>query len=148
MRVNNILFIILFISIGCSQSTDKVDLDLRNDTYYSKETNEPYTGKVVSYYSTGELFEEEELLNGKTNGIYKVYYQNGNLMEKGSFIRGISNGKFLKYYENGSLKSERYWSYGKFDGEWKFYHKNGNLEKWITYDNGKVVSKSPFFSSF
>ena len=148
MIIKKILPLLLLILIGCSEPINKVDLNYRNEVYYSKDTNQLYTGKVVSFYPDGQIFEEETLKNGKANGLYKVYYPNGQLLEEGTYIDGISNGLFKKYYKSGQLESERYWKNGRSDGHWKFYYEHGTLEKWIIYENGKVISKSPFFSFF
>ena len=61
------------------------DLDIRQNIYYEKSTEVPFTGKV-----TGKevgCFE-----NGKMNGCWKRYYKNGQLRLIGYYKDGKEDG--------------------------------------------------------
>ena len=66
------------------------DLDIRQNIYYEKSTEVPFTGKV-----TGK--EVGSLENGKMNGCWKRYYKNGQLSDKGKYKAAKIHGLWEEY---------------------------------------------------
>jgi len=60
----------------------------RNDVYYTKDTNKPYSGPVFTLYENGQLEHELTLRNGKVDGPFKVYDENGQLWNEGTWKDG------------------------------------------------------------
>ena len=94
------------------------------------------TGIIRGYYSDGEIYFEEEYLNGEKVGVWKEWYQNGNLKwERGYNV--ILDGVYNEYYENGNPKELGNFKENMRTGDWKEYDSNGNLtmfEKWEPTD--------------
>ncbi len=83
------------------------DLVERNDLYYKKFTNEPFTGKV-----SGK--QNGKFKDGKSVGEWEEYHENGQL-------------KYVENYSDG--KREGYWEYFNEDG-------TVDTERTGTYKNG------------
>ena len=82
----------------------------RDDLFYTKETNKPYSGQVFSLYKDGKKKEEGSLKDGKM--ISKTeweWYSNGQKSYEGTFKDGKLDGLGIYWYENGQkLKEETY----------------------------------------
>jgi antitoxin component YwqK of YwqJK toxin-antitoxin module len=98
----------------------------------------PYTGKLIDYYSTGKIWGEGTMYNGKLKGIRKMYYINGNLSFERNYNNGISNGMEKEYYENGVLKQIGDFKNGKEFGIWEMYHLNEQLKQRASFKDGKM----------
>ena len=92
------------------------DLVYRDNLYYKKYTDVPFTGKI-----TGEL-----LFDAGCQAAFQ-----------GSMKNGRKVGSWSEYYENGQLMAKgNYSEYGNIDGEWVYYNYNGTLfDKIIYYKN-------------
>ena len=77
-----ILFISLLSSPSLSDEFSMGDLVLRNDLYYKKFTNVPFTGEVVGR-------EIGKFKNGKREGYWEWYWENGQLGDKGNYKDGV-----------------------------------------------------------
>ena len=58
------------------------DLERRGDTFFKKETNEPFTGILKNFYPDGKLSLIDNFKNGKQHGEYKSYHPNGKILLK------------------------------------------------------------------
>ena len=113
MKLFKTLLTILFISLLSSPSWSVTadDLVYRNDLYYEKFTNVPFSGEV-----TGE--EQGSFKNGKRNGAWVFYHQNGQLWYEGNYKNGKEEGAFISYSEYGQLSSKGNYKNGKREGYW------------------------------
>ena len=102
------LFTILFISLLSSPSLSETvsmdDLVERNDLYYKKFTDVPFTGEI-SLKVTGEKI-SGKIQNGKKDGRWVLYYNSGQLNSDGNYKDGMKDGKSTEWYSNGQIKSE------------------------------------------
>ena len=98
-----ILFISLLSSPSWSQTMD--DLVERNNLYYEKFTNVPFTGKVTGRW-------KGSFKNGKKEGDWVWYYGNGQLSYIGNYKNGIKEGVWVSYNEDGTLDNTH-------SGTWK-----------------------------
>ena len=77
------LFFFLF-SVVLSFTSEMVfaesidDLVVRDETYYKKFSDIPFTGKISGKISTGVDY-------GKLQGLWLSYYENGQLLKKGAY---------------------------------------------------------------
>ena len=87
MKPINILLTILFISLLSSPSWSMtlVDLVERDDLYYEKFTDIPFSGKV-----TGR--EQGAFESGKNDGAWVEYDYSGQLFSKGHYKKGKREG--------------------------------------------------------
>lgn len=68
--------------------------------YYDK----PFTGIVLRYYDTGELFCEEEYLEGYQEGWFRSYHKNGEKYTEYKAHHNIEyDDTYKKWDENGNL---------------------------------------------
>lgn len=90
-----ILFItLLLLVVGCSQEPINIEtLVERDEVFYTKDTNKPYSGSVFSLYDNGSKNIEGDLKNGLKDRKWIYYSKNGNRNE---------------YYKNGKLLKEEY----------------------------------------
>ena len=65
------------------------NLVMRNDLYYKKFTNLPFSGLVESYHENGQLKTTGQIINGKKNALWEKYYANGREKAIGACRRGI-----------------------------------------------------------
>ena len=94
------LITILFISLLSSPSWSETlssldDLVLRNDTWYKKFSDVPFTGEVSGRISG-------VFINGKFNGPFVSYWENGQLQTKGVFADGKREGYWVYFFQGGS----------------------------------------------
>ena len=126
------------------------DLIKRNDLYYEKHTDIPFTGKVESYYNNGQLMYKGTFKDGKKEGPWVGYNHNGQLSYKGTFKDGKDEGPWVSYWDNGQLSDKGTSKDGKREGPWVFFnkdgtkrftpHKDGYDEGTGTYKDGKKIS--------
>ena len=90
-------------------------LEGRDDAFYTKDTNKPYTGAIFVLYKNGEKFGEGYLKDGK------------------------SDGNYTAYYENGQIKKELIYKDGKVDGKWTLFNEDGSINKVGEYYNGELA---------
>lgn len=166
--MKKLILLLLLILVGCSKEPINIDEVLieRNDGYYTKDTNRPYSGPVFTVWENGQLEMEVNLKNGKPDGLWKSYHKNGQLRQEGTYKNGKQNGLFTGYHQNGRLESvgtikdgkpdgfvQLYWENGelmtegtfndgKKEGPFKIYHWNGQLKSEQTYKDGEPVEKN------
>ena len=130
--MKKLLPLLLLILIGCSEP-EPINLETmlieRNDVWYTKDTNQPYSGPVFSLYDNGQLLEELVLKDGEFHGLWKVYYENGQLQLEVTFKDGKEDGPSKEYSKNGQILNEITYKDGILDGPVKLYHENGQLEE-------------------
>jgi len=139
--MKKLLLVLLLILIGCSSGIEYDDLDQRNGVYYRKDTNEIYSGPVISYHPNGQIDYEGTYKDGKRDGPYKYYFENGLLYYEETYKNGeqISSKSTSFDYLDKEWKviSEETRKDGKMVSEKKFnYYKNGQLKQEGTYKDG------------
>ena len=127
-----------------SETLTMDELVERNDLYYKKFTNVPFTGEIsgvesgsfktgkkngewLVYHENGQLRFVENYKKGKKEGIWKGYFENGDLSFKKSYKDGKKVGESVSYHENGQLWQIANWKDGKPEGPWRMYYDSGQL---------------------
>ena len=77
-----VFLILLTSSVSWSESLTMDDLVQRNDLYYKKFTNDPFTGEISG-------IENGSFKNGKMDSEWLMYYENGQLDRKGNYKDGV-----------------------------------------------------------
>ena len=124
-----IFFISLLSSPSWSETVSRDDLVERNDLFYKKFTDVPFTGEVKGLW-VGELKE------GKKDGLWLLYQQNGQLGTKAVYKNGLRNGLFEDYFSNGCLGTKGNYKDGRFDGVWSYYSNECVLRMTETWKDG------------
>ena len=87
MKILFLIISIFFISLPSWSETLTIDdLVERNDLYYKKFTNVPFTGEI-----SGK--ENWKFKNGKKDGEWVYYHVNGKLFYKGNYKDGKKEGE-------------------------------------------------------
>ena len=137
MKLFKTLLTILVISLLSSPSWSATmdDLVKRDDLYYEKFTDVPFTGKL-----TGRL--QGSFKTGKREGAWVSYRENGQLMYKENFKNDKKEGAWLHYWDNGQLSDKGNNKNGKQEGAWAAYNKVGTLDQEFsgTYKEGVKIS--------
>lgn len=129
------LFMFLPASESWAESLRINDLVIRNDIFYEKFSDVPFTGKL-----SGKI--NGEIKNGKRNGLWTVYHDNGQLHSKGKYKNGNEEGLWEWYFDNGGIMNAGYFKYGKRDGLTKIFdavYGDGTLVETRTYKDGKLI---------
>ena len=92
-------------------------MNKRDGIFYTKDTNEPFSGTVFSLY------------------------ENGNKEYEGTSKYGRLEGLYIEWYENGNKRGEWNWKDGGWDGLQRHWHENGQLWFEINSKNGEEISK-------
>ena len=132
MKPINTFLTILFISLLSSPSWSETmdDLVERNDLYYEKFTNVPFSGIVTGH-------EQGSFKNGEKVGDWVGYHENGQLSHEGNYKNGKKVGDWVSYHENGQLSHEGNYKNGKKVGDWVGYFKGGGISYKGNFKNGK-----------
>ena len=160
MKYIIILLTSLFL-VSTASAKDKYikssDLVKRDNLYYEKFTDVPYSGNVKGK-------KEGKLVNGIIDGEWKVYYDkysarlemkvfyvngiregetllfhpNGQLAGRMNRKNDLAHGEMVIYYENGELSLKGNYINGVKDGEYMKYHEDGKLNIKAFYINGKL----------
>ena len=113
--MKKILLIVLVFIVGCAKEPINMEtLNERDDVFYTKDTNEPYTGAVFRLYESGEKMVEAYLKDGKPDGKWTSYFEDGQIQYEGSHKDGEKDGKWTKYNDDGSVDEMREFK----DGAW------------------------------
>ena len=106
--MKKILLIALLLIFGCSKKpiNYKEVLVARNDVFWTKDTNEPYSGPVFSLYENGDKKEEGNIKKGKR-------------VDKWVYHTKIGNGKYDLTYLDGNYSLVKFTD--NFNNSWSAY---------------------------
>ena len=115
------------------------DIVERDDTFYKKFSNIPFTGHIESYYKNGQLKIIGEFSDGKKIGNWVEYYMSGVKKSEGQFNKGKKNGKWLYYFLNSKTREKQFYIDGNKDGLWEKFDVDGSIKQTESYQNGKWI---------
>ena len=107
------------------------DLVQRNDLYYKKFSNVPFTGEISGMING-------KFKNGEEDGEWVTYWNNGNLYNKGEYKYGKREEEWVGYFNNGQLKYKGEYKNHKRVGEWVEYWSNGHLWRKGEYNKNGI----------
>ena len=111
----------------------------RNNTFYRKFSNIPFSGHIESYHPNGQLKIIGDLSNGKKVGNWVEYYMSGIKKSEGQFTNGKKDGAWVHYFLNASIKETQLFTGGTKDGLWKKFDVHGTVIQTESYQNGKWI---------
>ena len=118
-------------------ATDSL-LQIRNGLwYYSQHL---FTGTINTYYSSGKLYSQQSLYNGKEEGMSCTFYENGNKDACRYYHAGEKEGVHRGWWLHGSPRFEYHFCKGDYDGDFKEWYASGKPYKHILYVKGKEQS--------
>ena len=140
MKHTLLIITALMLVVGCS-SPEPINyeetLNKRDGVFYTKDTNEPYSGQVFSLYDDGKKKEEGTIKDGRKDGEWTYWCECGQKSEEGTWKDGDEEGKWTEWqHDNGQKRSEGTFKDGKRDGKWTEWHDNGQKRSEVTYKDG------------
>lgn len=153
--------VLLCVSASIVWSETMDDLVKRDNIYYKKFSDVPFTGEVYgletiygalgdgfiskgrkegswTYYWKGKRVEKKiNYKNGKLDGSWVLYHINGEISFKGNYINGKKEGVWVSYYDDGSLTLRNNYKNDKQEGPTIQFHPNGQLFLKGKYKNDK-----------
>ena len=96
----------------------------------------PYTGEVVTYYSSGQLSTSDMFVNGRRQGYAKRWFANGVLAYESNYVSGVREGVEKSWWDNGNRRTKAVFVKGKKDGEAFSWYRNGPKFKKSNYSSG------------
>ncbi len=115
------------------------ELVKRNNIFFKKFTNTPFSGFVETYHKNGQLKVSGYLVKGKQNSLWEEYFSNGKKKSVGRYKMGQKDGSWKYYFLNSNIKEKEFYKEGKKDGLWETFDNQGKLIKSESYKNGEWV---------
>ena len=114
---------LIFLSPNVVLSETMYDLVIREDIYYKKFSEVPFTGKI-----TGRL--QGSFKNGKKEGAWIIVNGSpyGEVRQLGQYKAGKRYGAWVVYFDNNQVWGKGRYQHDKQEGPWIYYFKNGNVE--------------------
>ena len=90
------------------ETTNEETLDLKKEEteerfgkIYAKDSKLPYSGKIISFYASGEKKSEEEYRNGEPHGLTVYWNKDGTFRQKSNFNEGKLHGLNVMWVNGG-----------------------------------------------
>ena len=98
--------------------------------------------KQIRYTMAGEKEAEENMSDGKKDGLCTYWYPSGEVWIKENYKEDLKHGEFVNYYMSGEKNFSGEYSNGLAHGEWIFWNDSGDKYKKMTYENGVLVEET------
>lgn len=96
------------------------------------------------FYESNTLFQEQNYVNGKLNGLQKVYFESGQIYTSGEMVDDYKNGEWHWFYENGNISSKVSFIKDKKEGKQIMWSELGEKVKEEFYQNGILIDERLF----
>ena len=111
------------------------ELEFKEDLFYKKGDEVPFTGQTLSYFENGQLSEEINFRKGLRHGKVKMWNEEGIPIVEADFMNGEKHGQIILWYDEGQKRSVVNLKKNKREGESKIWHKNGTIKLKANYKN-------------
>ena len=158
----------LLLLISCSTTPEPINFETelinRNNLYYTRDTNKPYSGPVFALDYKGRNIKEGILENGKMidfndiewsndgnvkyvdkynsddkkDGLWKLFYSDDSRGEI-NFNNNKMNGVLRIWHKNGKKSAEGFYKMGESDGIFSKWFDDGTKWSEEVYKNGKKI---------
>jgi len=135
------LFVSFLLLFNTAIAKEVSELLENNGRMYEPGHEEPYTGKYVIYYESGQKRYEGNFVSGKMEGKQIKWHENGQMSYEANFKYGKQQGPYIFWYDNGQKSYEANYKKGKEDGIVTSWDREGNITKTEILENGKVIKE-------
>ena len=135
------LFLLLLLPFNVTQAREVNELLESHGRMYEPGHEEPYTGKYVIYYESGQKRYEGNFISGKMEGKQIKWHENGQKSYEANFKYGKQEGPYIFWYENGQKSYEANYVKGKEHGIVTSWDREGNITKTEILEYGKVIKE-------
>jgi antitoxin component YwqK of YwqJK toxin-antitoxin module len=112
----------------------EADSSLRFENGLVLQQNKPFSGYIVSYYSSQKLRLKEAYLSGRAENVHQKWHENGQLQEQRGYLNNHKHGIHRGWWPNGKLKFEYNFADDVATGVHQEWYDNGQLFTRLTYD--------------
>ena len=123
------LFVSFLLLFNTAIAKEVSELLENNGRMYEPGHEEPYTGKYVIYYESGQKRYEGNFVSGKMEGKQIKWHENGQMSYEANFKYGKQQGPYIFWYDNGQKSYEANYKKGKEDGIVTSWDREGNITK-------------------
>ena len=153
MKHTLLIITALMLTIGYSQETNIKPIDgntliIKVCLMYTSDSDKPYSGEAVWYYSNGQKEKEVTYKDGKWDGKWTGWYENGQKRVEETYKDGNADGAWTYWHEKtgqkrseGTFKGVNRYGIPIKDGKWTDWYENGQKRTEITYKDGKWNGK-------
>ncbi|MCK4466603.1 MAG: toxin-antitoxin system YwqK family antitoxin [Bacteroidales bacterium] len=110
-------------------------LELKEDLYFKKGDDVPFTGRTLYYFENDQMAEEINFRKGLRHGKVKMWNEKGIPIVEADFINGEKHGQIILWYDDGQKRSVVNLKKNKREGESKIWYKNGAIKLKANYKN-------------
>ena len=135
------LFVSFLLLFNTAIAKEVSELLENNGRMYEPGHEEPYTGKYLIYFESGQKRYEGNFVSGKMEGKQIKWHENGQMSYEANFKYGKQQGPYIFWYENGQKSYEANYKKGKEDGIVTSWDREGNITKTEILENGKVIKE-------
>lgn len=115
-------------------------LEDRDDVFYRKGLDKPFTGVVVKFNEKWKLRYIHTMINGKKEGLSTIWDESGKKAGELNYINGKREGLNTEWHESGEKSSEVNFVNGKKEGLMTSWYQNGQKKSEFNFVNDKIVS--------
>lgn len=115
------------ISVQDSEMVKYADLEFKetNGESLAYFEGQLFTGWSVVYTKGEKRYIEQQYIDGKKDGVWRIYYPSGQLHKEGTMKKGQDHGRYREYHPNGQMQYEYFYDLGKKTGKWLSWYENG-----------------------
>ena len=115
------------------------------ELYKSDDNQSVYEGKYFSFYKSGNIYMEGNLIDGFREDKLKYYNKYGNVVVEFNYVGDYLNGESIWYYESGAVEQEANYLNDKLEGKFTWYYESGAVKKKANYVNDKLEGKYTWY---
>ncbi len=122
---------------NCTKEVGEDDLVKELGIMYEGNSEDPFSGKSVSYYDSGELEIEKLYVDGYRDGLTTAWHKNGEKWFIIEYKNGNAHGHQTSWHANGKKSSQAEFNNDALDGDYKAWYKNGKKKIYAEFEDGE-----------
>lgn len=106
------------------------------------------SGIYYAYYSDGVTkLQSGVIKNGQKDGLWTLYYEySGDIFQEENYVNGQQTGIQRSFSESGQILSEGEMIDGSREGEWTWYNNDGTISSSVIFENDKKTGTQTMWS--
>lgn len=110
------------------------ELVYRENTYYAKFTDVPFSGEITGMF-------QGTIRDGKKEGLWREYHSNGQLSSKANYTNNVPEGASVSYTPRGDMLSKGNYKRGLKEGLWEELEENSIIYETVNFIDGLKEGK-------
>ncbi len=128
------------LQVEAGKSVELLQLTFNDEknAFVDPATLEPFTGRIIVTYPTGQPETIGQLEDGLESGYWTEYYETGTKSAEGRYDAGNETGLWYFYWENGKIESTGEFDAGSMTGVWTDYFESGKIATQGSYTDSQA----------